>query len=112
TDPTTDRGHMAPLRRKPSGKAKGKRGGRSRSQRAQRPSRELQASVDQLVQQVLPHVPALLQRDGNETVTRVQLREIIRREGLTGGRNDRLSLVLQQLRSEATTTTTTRSSSR
>ncbi|MBC2901097.1 hypothetical protein [Streptomyces cupreus] len=112
TDPTTDRGHMVPLRRKPSGKAKGKRGGRSRSQKAQRPSRELQAAVDQLVQQVLPHVPDLLQRDGNETVTRVQLREIIRREGLTGGRNDRLGLVLQQLRSEATTTTTTRSTSR
>ncbi|MGW0708955.1 hypothetical protein ACWD4G_23900 [Streptomyces sp. NPDC002643] len=106
TDPTRDRGHTVPLRRKPSGKAKGKRGGRSHSQKAQRPSRELQASVDQLVRQVLPHVPALLERDGNETVTRVQLREIIRREGLTGGRNDRLSLVLQQLRSEATTTTT------
>ncbi|MDX2879384.1 hypothetical protein [Streptomyces ipomoeae] len=105
TDPTRDQGHMVPLRRKPSGKAKGKRGSRSRSPKAPRPSRELQASVDQLVQQVLPHVPALLQRDGNETVTRVQLREIIRREGLTGGRNDRLSLVLQQLRSEATTTT-------
>ncbi|TQE30530.1 hypothetical protein Sipo8835_23190, partial [Streptomyces ipomoeae] len=104
TDPTKHRGHTVPLRRKPSGK--GKRGGRSRSQKAQRPSREMQASVDQLVRQVLPHVPALLERDGNETVTRVQLREIIRREGLTGGRNDRLSLVLQQLRSEATTTTT------
>ncbi|PIM71247.1 hypothetical protein CTU88_13970 [Streptomyces sp. JV178] len=106
TNPTRDRGPTVPLRRRPSSKAKSKRGGRSPSQRAQRPSRELQASVDQLVRQVLPHVPALLERDGNETVTRVQLREIIRREGLTGGRNDRLSLVLQQLRSEATTTTT------
>ncbi|MER5218118.1 hypothetical protein ABT063_48405 [Streptomyces sp. NPDC002838] len=106
TDPTGDRGHKAPLRRKPTAKTKGKRGSRSHGQKAQRPSRELQASVDQLVKQVRPHVPALLERDGNETVTRVQLREILRREGLTGGRNDRLSLVLQRLRSEATTTTT------
>jgi hypothetical protein len=60
--------------------------------------------VDQLVRQVRRHVPALLERDGNESVTRVQLREILRREGLKGGRNDRLSLVLQQLRSEDTTT--------
>ncbi|MFE0192606.1 hypothetical protein [Streptomyces sp. NPDC058989] len=108
TDPTGDRGHKVPLRRKPTTKAKGKdkRGGRSRGPQAQRPSREMQAAVDQLVEQVRRHVPALLARDGNESVTRVQLREILRREGLQGGRNDRLSLVLQQLRSEATTTTT------
>jgi hypothetical protein len=108
TDPTGDRGHKVPLRRKPTTKAKGKgkRGSRSRSQQAQRPPRELQASVDQLVQQVRPHVPALLERDGNETVNRVQLREILRREGLQGGRNERLSLVLAALRSEATTTST------
>ncbi|GGS93248.1 hypothetical protein [Streptomyces chromofuscus] len=106
TNPTGDRGHKVPLRRKPTVKAKGKRGGRSRNQQTQRPSRELQASVDQLVKQVRPHVPALLERDGNETVTRVQLREILRREGLTGGRNDRLSLVLRELRSDATATTT------
>ncbi|WP_414169115.1 hypothetical protein ACMATS_24925 [Streptoverticillium reticulum] len=113
TDPTGDRGHTVPLRRKPATKAKskGKRGGPSRSPRTQRPSRELQESVDQLVQQVRPHVPELLARDGNEAVTRVQLREILRREGLTGGRNDRLSLVLQQLRS-GDTTTTTRSTTR
>lgn len=67
--------------------------------------------MEQLVQQVRPHVPALLDRDGNEAVTRVQLREILRREGLVGGRNDRLSLVLQQLRSQ-TSTTTTRSTTR
>ncbi|MGW7007570.1 hypothetical protein ACWGCW_33405 [Streptomyces sp. NPDC054933] len=112
TDPTGDRGHTVSLRRKPTTKAKGKgkRGGPSPSPRTQRPSRELQESVDQLVQQVRPHVPELLARDGNEAVTRVQLREILRREGLTGGRNDRLSLVLQQLRSE--TTSTTRSNAR
>ncbi|MGV9640269.1 hypothetical protein [Streptomyces sp. NPDC003514] len=108
TEPTGDRGHKAPLRRKtttkPRTKTKGKRT-RSRTPQTQRPPREPEQSVDQLVQQVRPHVPALLERDGNESVTRVQLREILRREGLKGGRNDRLSLVLQQLRSDNATTT-------
>ncbi|WP_329160221.1 hypothetical protein OHB49_12255 [Streptomyces sp. NBC_01717] len=44
--------------------------------------------MEELVAKVRPHVPALLKRDGNEAVTRVQLHEIIRREGLVGGRND------------------------
>ncbi|MGW5096331.1 hypothetical protein ACWEQM_17565, partial [Streptomyces nodosus] len=113
TDTTGDRGHRVPLRRKtttrPRTKTKGKRA-RPRTPQAQRPPREPEQSVDQLVQEVRPHVPALLERDGNAAVTRVQLREILRREGLKGGRNDRLSLVLQQLRSE--TTTTTRSTAR
>ncbi|MGQ4360054.1 hypothetical protein [Streptomyces sp. SAS_272] len=108
TEPTGDRGHQVPLRRKPTAKTrtknKGKRG-RSRTPQTQRPPRELEQSVDQLVQQVRPHVPTLLERDGNESVTRVQLREILRREGLKGGRNDRLSLVLQELRSDDTTKT-------
>ncbi|MFD3910010.1 hypothetical protein ACFWR1_00615, partial [Streptomyces sp. NPDC058603] len=105
TRDTGDRGHKVPLRRKPSTKAKrkGKRSGRSRSPQAQRPQREPEQSVEQLVHQVRPYVPALLERDGNEAVTRVQLREILRREGLKGGRNDRLSLVLQELRSDDTT---------
>ncbi|MHC5701985.1 ICP22 family protein [Streptomyces tirandamycinicus] len=107
TEPTGDRGHKVPLRRKPTTKAKGKskRSGRYGGPQTQRPPREPEQSVDQLVQQVRPHVPALLARDGNESVTRVQLREILRREGLRGGRNDRLSLVLQQLRSDDTTKT-------
>lgn len=108
TDPTPgDRGHRVPLRRKPTTKAKGKgkRSGRSGGTPTQRPPRGPEQSVDQLVKQVRPHVPALLARDGNESVTRVQLREILRREGLKGGRNDRLSLVLQQLRSDDTTKT-------
>ncbi|MFF7477005.1 hypothetical protein [Streptomyces sp. NPDC008092] len=108
TETTADRGHKVPLRRKPTPKArtknKGTRG-RPRTPQAQRASREPEQSVDQLVQQVRPHVQALLERDGNEAVTRVQLREILRREGLKGGRNERLSLVLQQLRSDGTTTT-------
>lgn len=52
-----------------------------------------------------PHVPALLERDGNGAITRVQLREIIRRQGLTGVGNDRLGLVLQELRNADITTT-------
>ncbi|MFD8550211.1 hypothetical protein ACFV08_01090 [Streptomyces fradiae] len=109
TETTGDRGHKVPLRRKTSSKTrakgKGQRGSRPRTPQAQRPSRESEQSVDQLVQQVLPHVPALLKRDGNPAITRVQLREILRREGLKGGRNDRLSLVLHELRSIDTTTT-------
>ncbi|WP_217572211.1 hypothetical protein [Streptomyces sp. GbtcB7] len=99
TEHTGDRGQRVPLRRKPTTKGKGKRSGRSRSPQTQRPPREPEQPVDQLVEQIRPHVPALLERDGNESVTRVQLREILRREGLPGGRNDRLSLVLQELRS-------------
>ncbi|MFJ4572117.1 hypothetical protein ACIP4W_11910 [Streptomyces sp. NPDC088846] len=103
TEPTGDRGHKVPLRRKPTTKInKGKRSSRSRSPQTQRLPRGPEQSVDQLVQQVRPHVPALLERDGNEAITRVQLREILRREGLKGGRNDRLSLVLQELRSDNT----------
>ncbi|MES9558038.1 hypothetical protein ABWK56_27310, partial [Streptomyces sp. NPDC094140] len=106
TEPTGDRGHKVSLRRKPTTKInKGKRSGRSRSPQTQRLPRELEQSVDQLVQQVRPHVPALLERDGNAAITRVQLREILRREGLTGGRNDRLSHVLHELRSDNTNKT-------
>ncbi|MEU5833065.1 hypothetical protein ABZ820_05150 [Streptomyces diacarni] len=104
TDTAGDGEHKVPLRRKtttkPRAKNTGKRGGRSRAPQTQRPPRDLEQSVDQLVQQVRPHVPALLERDGNESVTRVQLREILRREGLQGGRNDRLGFVLQKLRSD------------
>ncbi|WP_374210921.1 hypothetical protein [Streptomyces sp. MCA2] len=106
---TGDQGHKVPLRRKPTPRTT-TRGSRSRSPQTQRPPRGPEQTVEQLVQQLRPHVPPLLNRDGNETVTRVQLREILRREGLVGGRNDRLSLVLQQLRSE--TSTTTRSTTR
>ncbi|CAL9585661.1 hypothetical protein SUDANB106_05136 [Streptomyces sp. enrichment culture] len=112
TDPTGDRGRKVPLRRKPTTRSKSsKSGGRSRSPQTPRSPREPEQSVEDLVKQVRPHVPALLARDGNAAITRVQLREILRREGLKGGRNDRLSLVLAQLRSE-TSTTRTRSTAR
>ncbi|WP_406357366.1 hypothetical protein OHB56_33315 [Streptomyces sp. NBC_01635] len=113
TDTTGDREHKVPLKRKPTTEVKSGADKRSRprSPQTQRPPLEPEQSVEHLVEQVRPHVPALLKRDGNEAVTRVQLREIIRREGLKGGRNDRLGLALQQLRSEDTTTKT-RSSTR
>ncbi|MGV9893227.1 hypothetical protein, partial [Streptomyces tendae] len=107
TETTQDRGHKVPLRRKPTRtsrtKNKDKRA-RSRSQ-TERQARELGESERQLVREVRPHVPALLERDGNGAITRVQLREIIRRQGLTGVGNDRLGLVLQELRNGDITTT-------
>ncbi|MGM9348291.1 hypothetical protein [Streptomyces salinarius] len=108
TETTQDRGHKVPLRRKPTRtsrtKNKDKRA-RSRSPQTERQARELGESESQLVREVRPHVPALLERDGNGAITRVQLREIIRRQGLTGVGNDRLGLVLQELRNEDITTT-------
>ncbi|MEU7491320.1 hypothetical protein AB0B42_08400, partial [Streptomyces fradiae] len=108
TETTQDRGHKVPLRRKPARtsrtKNKDKRA-RSRSPQTERQARELGESERQLVREVRPHVPALLERDGNGAITRVQLREIIRRQGLTGVGNDRLGLVLQELRNGDITTT-------
>ncbi|MEU8649734.1 hypothetical protein [Streptomyces sp. NPDC048737] len=112
TDTTQDRGHKVPLRRKTtrtSRTTKNKRT-RSRSPQTERPARELGEPERQLVREVRPHVPALLERDGNGAITRVQLREIIRRQGLTGVGNNRLGVVLQELRN--TDITTTRSTSR
>ncbi|MEV6007298.1 hypothetical protein AB0M29_10860 [Streptomyces sp. NPDC051976] len=108
TKTTQDRGHKVPLRRKTARKSQTKtrdKRARSRSPQTERPARELGESERQLVQEVRPHVPALLDRDSNAAITRVQLREIIRRQGLTGVGNDRLGLVLQELRNEGITTT-------
>ncbi|GHA03217.1 hypothetical protein [Streptomyces purpurascens] len=108
TETTQDRGHKVPLRRKPARKSRTKnmdKRARSRSLQTERPARELGESERQLVHEVRPHVPAVLERDGNGAITRVQLREIIRRQGLTGVGNDRLGLVLQELRNEDITTT-------
>ncbi|MEU0651487.1 hypothetical protein ABZ485_04440 [Streptomyces albogriseolus] len=107
TETAQDRGHKVPLRRKPTRtsrtKNKDKRA-RSRSPQTERQARELGESERQLVHEVRPHVPSLLERDGNGAITRVQLREIIRRQGLTGVGNDRLGLVLQELRNADITT--------
>ncbi|MFJ8957706.1 hypothetical protein ACIRO1_47230 [Streptomyces sp. NPDC102381] len=108
TETTEDRGHRVPLRRKTTSQSRTKNKGmraRSRSPQKQRPVRELDESVRQLVREVRPHIPALLARDGNETITRVQLREIIRREDLTGVGNDRITFVLRELRNDDITTT-------
>ncbi|MFC7841647.1 hypothetical protein [Streptomyces sp. NPDC057382] len=108
TETTQDRGHKVPLRRKPVRKSRTNnkdKHARSRSPQTERPVRELGASERQLVHEVRPHVPALLERDGNGAITRVQLREIIRGQGLTGVGNDRLGLVLQELRNGDITTT-------
>ncbi|WP_030795067.1 hypothetical protein [Streptomyces lavenduligriseus] len=98
--------HSQHLRRAPGskGKARAKRSGRSRGPQAQRPSRAPEEDVDQLVELIRPHVPALLDRDGNDTVTRVQLRKILRDQNLPGIRNERMSLVLAALRSQTSTT--------
>ncbi|MEW2620928.1 hypothetical protein [Streptomyces sp. NPDC048106] len=108
TETTQDRGHKVPLHRKSVRKSRTKtkdKRARSRSPQTERPTRELGEPERQLVHEVRPHVPALLERDGNGAITRVQLREIIRRQGLTGVGNDRLGLVLQELRNEDITTT-------
>ncbi|MBB5938650.1 hypothetical protein [Streptomyces zagrosensis] len=108
TETTQEQGHKVPLRRKPARRTRTKnkdKRARSRSSQTQRPARELGELERQLVLEVRPHVRALLERDGNGAITRVQLREIIRRQGLTGVGNDRLGLVLQELRSEDETTT-------
>ncbi|MCX4481619.1 hypothetical protein OOK44_37895 [Streptomyces cellulosae] len=109
TETTQDRGNKVPLRRKPTRTSRTTKNkdkpARSRSPQTERQARELGESERQLVREVRPHVPALLERDGNGAITRVQLREIIRRQGLTGVGNDRLGLVLQELRNAGITTT-------
>ncbi|BCM65694.1 hypothetical protein EASAB2608_01028 [Streptomyces sp. EAS-AB2608] len=99
--------HSEHVRRTPASKGKGRaqRSGRSRGPQAQRPTRAPEQDVNQLVELIRPHVPALLDRDGNDTVTRVQLRKILRDQNLPGIRNDRMSLVLAALRSQDSTTT-------
>ncbi|MGW8700138.1 hypothetical protein ACWGOK_24885 [Streptomyces eurythermus] len=89
------------------GKGRAKRGGRSRSPQAQRPPRAPEQDVDELVKLIRPHVPDLLARDGNEAITRVQLRQILRDQNLPGIRNDRMSLVLAALRNQNSTTRST-----
>ncbi|MCZ0975848.1 hypothetical protein O1L55_40595 [Streptomyces albulus] len=108
TEPNGDRPRAVPVRKTP--KSKGPRN-RPRGGQAKR-TRTQQLTVDEMVERVRPHVPAVLERDGNESLTRVQLREILRAQGLQGGRNERLTPVLQRLRDEISTTTTTRSTTR
>ncbi|KPC71720.1 hypothetical protein ABZ038_02600 [Streptomyces sp. NPDC006349] len=103
TEPNGDRPLTVPLRRKQPQKGSRNRPGAGK---AKRPRNGPRLTVEQMVEQVRPHVPALLERDGNASVTRPQLREILRAQNIQGGRNDRLTPVLQRLRDEAATTTT------
>ncbi|WP_260255835.1 hypothetical protein [Streptomyces sp. 840.1] len=104
TEPEGDRPHTVPQRRKQSPKG----GSRNRpvTLKPKRSRKGPRLTVEQMVDRVRPHVPALLERDGNASITRPQVREILRAQGIQGGRNDRLTPVLQRLRDEAATTTT------
>ncbi|MGQ4484351.1 hypothetical protein ACN6LM_002681 [Streptomyces sp. SAS_281] len=103
TEPAGNRPHTVPLRRKPPQKGSRNRPGAGKDKGRRNGPR---LTVEQMVERVRPHVPALLERDGNASVTRPQLREILRAENIQGGRNERLTPVLQRLRDEAATTTT------
>ncbi|MFH8390235.1 hypothetical protein [Streptomyces sp. NPDC018036] len=103
TEPDGDRPRTVPLRRKQPQKGSRNRPGAGK---AKHPRNGPRLTVEQMVERVRPHVPALLERDGNASVTRPQLREILRAQNIQGGRNERLTPVLQRLRDEAATTTT------
>ncbi|MFE7889240.1 hypothetical protein [Streptomyces sp. NPDC057412] len=94
-----DRPHTVPGRRKTKAQRSRPGGGKSK-----RPRRN-QMSVEERVKIVRPHVPEKLERDGNASITRPQLREIYRDLGLPGGRNESLTPVLERLRAEARSTT-------
>ncbi|CCK32098.1 hypothetical protein BN159_7719 [Streptomyces davaonensis JCM 4913] len=94
-----DRPHTVPGRRKTKAQRSRPGGGKPK-----RPRRN-QMSVEERVKIVRPHVPEKLERDGNASITRPQLREIYRDLGLPGGRNESLTPVLERLRAEARSTT-------
>lgn len=106
TESGGDRPHSVPARRRPKASRSRSRGGQAKPSR-----RQGKVSVDQLVTQLRPHVPKLLERDGNAEVTRTQLREIMRAHDI-GIRNDRLTPVLERLRHETATSTTKKRSAR
>ncbi|MFF2508767.1 hypothetical protein ACFVTY_36185 [Streptomyces sp. NPDC058067] len=99
-----DRPHTVPVRRKPKPKPKAQRS-RPGGGKPKRPRRK-QLSLEETAELVRPHIPALLERDGNAVITRPQLREILRSLNLAGGRNENITRLLQLLRDEAGATTT------
>ncbi|MET9185037.1 hypothetical protein ABZX63_07225 [Streptomyces tendae] len=101
TETEGDRPHTVPGRRKTKPKAKAQRS-RPGGGKPKRPRQRL--SVEERVKIVRPHVPEKLERDGNASITRPQLREIYRDLGLPGGRNESLTPVLERLRAEARST--------
>ncbi|MFI1358150.1 hypothetical protein ACH4TV_31890 [Streptomyces sp. NPDC020898] len=100
------RPHAVPDLGRPNAFRNRSRGGHGKPSR-----RQGKVSVDQLVIQLRPHVPELLERDGNAEVTRTQLREIMRAHGI-GIRNDRLTPVLERLRHETATSNAKKRSAR
>jgi hypothetical protein len=105
TETEGDRPHTVPVRRKQKPKTKGQRS-RPGAGTSKRPRRQPPLSIEETAELVRPHIPALLERDGNAVITRPQLREILRALNLPGGRNETLTRLLQLLRDEAGTTTT------
>ena len=99
TETEDDRPHTVPERRRT--KAQRSRPGAGKPKGRQRKK----LSTAQLVKLVRPHVAAKLERDGNASINRPQLREIYRDLGLPGGRNESLTPVLERLRAEARRTT-------
>jgi hypothetical protein len=105
TEAEGDRPHTVPVRRKQKPKTKAQRS-RPGAGTSKRPRRQPPLSIEETAELVRPHIPALLDRDGNAVITRPQLREILRALNLPGGRNETLTRLLQLLRDEAGTTTT------
>ncbi|MFC7908325.1 ICP22 family protein [Streptomyces nigra] len=103
TEAEGHRPHTVPVRRKPQPKTKAQRS-RPGGGKSKRPRRK-QLSLEETAELARPHIPALLERDGNAVITRPQLREILRSLNLAGGRNENITRLLQLLRDEAGTTT-------
>lgn len=92
-------------RRGPVPKAKRGTGNRvpERSRTGPGPRSRSRLTEDEIVDRLRSHVRSALERDGNESVTRVQLRAIMRAQQIPI-RNDRLTPVLARLREDNTTT--------
>ncbi|AWZ08369.1 hypothetical protein DRB89_31550 [Streptomyces sp. ICC4] len=106
-----DRGNADPEdppakpRRGPVPKPKRGTGNRvpDRSRTGTGPRSRSRLTEDEIVDRLRPHVRTALERDGNESVTRVQLRAIMRAQQIPI-RNDRLTPVLARLRDDNTKT--------
>lgn len=74
-----------------------------RSRTGPGPRSRSRLTEDEIVERLRPHVRNALERDGNESVNRVQLRAIMRAQQIPI-RNDRLTPVLARLRDDNTKT--------
>ncbi|MCB5905901.1 DUF2637 domain-containing protein [Streptomyces pinistramenti] len=91
-----DRRHTVP---RAKARSTGSGGRSSRGARGKRPPSRPRVSEEEIVARVLPHVPAVLETTGNEAITRVQLRQIMRAQNISI-RNENLTPVLERLRRE------------